>query len=94
MSAIYTVGAPPDAVAWVALALAVATWCAWPWAKRWVLAHPTSVVVGLALAATGLSLVYVHVYFSAEGGGVVCGSRYFHELGCTYRNSGGKLNCH
>jgi hypothetical protein len=38
--------------------------------------------------------VYVHVYLPTEGGGAVCGSRYFHELGCTYRNSGGKLNCH
>lgn len=38
--------------------------------------------------------VFVHAYLTAEGGGIVCGGRYFHELGCTYRNSGGKLNCH
>ena len=78
MSAIYTVGAPPDAVAWVALALAVATWCAWPWAKRWVLAHPSGVVVGLALAATGLSLVYVHVYLRG-GPRIIDATSYFLE---------------
>lgn len=38
--------------------------------------------------------VYVHVYIPSDDGGVVCGSRYFHELGCAYRNSGGKLNCY
>ncbi len=38
--------------------------------------------------------VFVHVYLPAEGGGTVCGSRDFDVAGCTYRNSGGKLNCH
>jgi hypothetical protein len=38
--------------------------------------------------------VFVHTYFTTDQGGVLCGNRYFHELGCTYRNSGGKLNCH
>jgi len=78
MSAIYTVGPPPDTVAWVALALAVGTWCAWPWAKRWVLAHPTGVVVGLALAAAALSLVYLHVYLRG-GPRIIDATSYFLE---------------
>jgi len=78
MSAIYTVGAPPDAVAWVALALAVGTWCAWPWAKRWVLAHPKGVVLSLALAAAALSLVYLHVYLRG-GPRIIDATSYFLE---------------
>jgi hypothetical protein len=38
--------------------------------------------------------VYVHVYLTSDTGAVVCASRYFHELGCSYRNNGGKLNCY
>lgn len=38
--------------------------------------------------------VYLNIYFTAEDGSVVCGRRFFHELGCTYRNQGGKLNCY
>lgn len=37
--------------------------------------------------------VYVHVYLTALDGTPHCGRRFFSELGCTYRNQGGKLNC-
>jgi hypothetical protein len=37
--------------------------------------------------------VYVHVYLTAGDGSSHCGRRFFSELGCTYRNQGGKLNC-
>lgn len=78
MSAIYTVGPPPDAVAWVALALAIGTWLAWPRAKPFVVAHPTSVVVGLALGAAALSLVYLHVYLRG-GPRIIDATSYFLE---------------
>lgn len=38
--------------------------------------------------------VYVHTYLVADGGASVCGSKDFDETVCTYRNLGGKLNCH
>ncbi|MCW5893259.1 MAG: hypothetical protein KIT14_22315 [bacterium] len=38
--------------------------------------------------------VYVHIYLRAVDGSPHCGRRFFSELGCTYRNQGGKLNCH
>src|SRR5687768_3875630 len=78
MSGLYTVGAPPDAVAWSALFLAIGTWCAWPWCKRWVLAHPTRVAVGLAVAAGALSLCYVHVYLRG-GPRIIDATSYFLE---------------
>lgn len=37
--------------------------------------------------------VYVHVHLTADDGSAHCGRRFFSELGCTYRNQGGKLNC-
>lgn len=37
--------------------------------------------------------VYVHVYLTGTDGTPYCGRRFFGELGCTYRNQGGKLNC-
>jgi hypothetical protein len=38
--------------------------------------------------------VYVHVYLTGADGKSYCGRRFFSvELGCTYRNRGGKLNC-
>lgn len=78
MSAIYTVGVPPDTIAWAALVLATATWGAWPWSKRWVLAHPTTVLVSLAAAAGLLSLVYVHVYLRG-GPRIIDATSYFLE---------------
>ena len=78
MSAVYTVGLPPDVVAWTALVLAALTWCAWPWAKGWVLAHPTAVAGSLAVTAGLLSLVYVHVYLRG-GPRIIDATSYFLE---------------
>lgn len=78
MSAIYTVGPPPDAVAWTALVAAVAIWCAWPRAKGWVLAHTAAVVVMLAAAASLTSLAYVHVYLRG-GPRIIDATSYFLE---------------
>ncbi len=78
MSAIYTVGLPPDAVAWTSLVVAVLTWCAWPSARRWVLDHTTAVAVVLAAAAGLTSLVYVHVYLRG-GPRIIDATSYFLE---------------
>src|SRR5688572_27318388 len=78
MSAIYTVGIPPDAVAWCALVLAIVTWCAWPWARRWVLDHATIAAVIVAVSAGLLSLAYVHVYLRG-GPRIIDATSYFLE---------------
>lgn len=78
MSAIYTVGLPPDAVAWAALVLAIVTWCAWPWTRRWVLGHTTAVAIIVAVSAGLLSLVYVHVYLRG-GPRIIDATSYFLE---------------
>lgn len=78
MSAVYTVGPPPDTVAWAALVLAALTWYAWPWGRSWVLAHPRAALGGLAVSAGLLSLLYVHVYLRG-GPRIIDATSYFLE---------------
>ena len=78
MAPIYTVGPPPDAIAWSALVLSIGAWCAWPRARRWVLAHPSSVLGSLAVSAGLLSLLYVHVYLRG-GPRIIDATSYFLE---------------